>query len=116
QQVTSYDLLIESWGDQTFHPPKPMIEVEGLLRSPHSSTNYQLVQRYGRAVESGDRAAADEAWRLLQSKFASTEPLHFEIVKRTYDPLDRARGGSVEQIPVGAAGAEAQNLRREGER
>src|SRR5258707_14931056 len=63
QRVTSYDLLVRSWGSREFQPPKSLIEVEGLLRSPRASTVYQLVQRYGRAAEAGQRAEADAAWR-----------------------------------------------------
>src|SRR5262249_20623240 len=116
QQVTSYDLLVRSWGDRNFQPPKPLIEVEGLLRSPHSSTNYQLVQRYGRAVETGDQAGANEAWRLLRARFSTAEPVSIEIWKRSYDPLDRARGGKVEQVRVGAESPrpEIANPRKEG--
>lgn len=111
QRVTSYDVLVRSWGNRAFNPPKPLIEVEALVRSPRSSTVYQLVQRYGRATEAGNRTEADEAWRLLQAKFSSSEPVAVELVKRSYDPLDRARGGSVEQIRV-----EPASTRPEGHR
>jgi hypothetical protein len=100
QRVTSYDVLVSSWGDRKFTPPRPLIEVEGLVRTPRSSTIYQLVQRFGRGVESGNRADADEAWRLLQAKFTSAEPVTFEVVKRSYDPIDRSLGGKAEQIRV----------------
>ncbi len=102
QQVTSYDVLVRSWGDRKFDPAPPLIEVEGLLRSPRSSTIFQLVQRYGRAVEAGDQAEAADAWRLLQAKFSTAEPVTIEVIKRTYDPLERARGGKVEQIAIDA--------------
>jgi len=100
QRVTSYDMLVRSWGEQRFDPPTPLNEVEGLLGSPRSSTVFQLVQRYGRAEEAGDRAEAEVAWRLLQPKFTSAAPVTFELVKRSYDPVDRSRGGRVEQIRI----------------
>jgi len=88
------------------------------VRSPRSSTIYQLVQRYGRAQETGDQAAAEEAWRLLQGKFSNLEDLKFEVVKRNYDPLNRARGGRVEQIPIEANGGatKAPTSRPEGDK
>ncbi len=103
QRVTSYDVLVRSWGDRKFEPAQPLIAVEGLLRSPRSSTVFQLVQRYGRAVETQNQAEAADAWRLLQAKFATEEPVSIEVVKRTYDPLERALGGKYEQIGIHAA-------------
>ena len=118
QQVTSYDILVKSWGGRTFDPPKPLIEVEGLVYSPRSSVIYQLVQRYGQTLDSGATTEADHAWQLLRSKFTSAEPVTFEVVKRTYNPLDRARGGTIEQIriaPAESAPAQPQT-RKKGER
>ncbi len=100
QRVTSYDVLVSSWGDRKFTPPRSLIEVEGLLRTPRSSTIYQLVQRFGRGVESGNRADADEAWRLLKAKFSSAETVTFDVIKRSYDPIDRTLGGTAEQIRI----------------
>jgi hypothetical protein len=118
QRVTSYDLLVRFWGSREFEPPKPLIEVDGLLRTPRSSTVYQLVQRYGRAVEAGNRGEAEAAWRLLKAKFSSTDPVVFEVVKRSYDPLDRSRGGKVEQIRIDALAPapDSPNSRKEGDR
>jgi hypothetical protein len=100
QRVTSYDVLVSSWGDRKFTPPKPLIEVDGLISNPGSSTVYQLVQRFGQATEAGNRAAADEAWRLLRAKFSSAEPVTFDVIKRTYDPIDRSKGQIAEAIRI----------------
>ena len=110
QRVTSYDLLVRSWGNRKFDPPKPLIEVDGLLRSPRSSTVYQLVQRYGRAAEAGNRPELEESWRLLQAKFTSREPVAFDVVKRSYDPMDRAQGAGVEPIRVPPASGVPERL------
>jgi hypothetical protein len=109
QQVTSYEIRVTKWGDQTFEPSKPLIQVDGLVRSPQSSVVYQLVQRYGRAVESGNAAERDAAWRLLQARFSSSDGLRYELVKLSYDPMERAQGKQLVQTVLESANGAGRN-------
>lgn len=103
QRVTSYQIRVHAWGDQKFDPPKSLIEVDGLVRGPQSSLVYQLVQRFGRAVDSGNGAESDSAWRLLQARFSNPDGLHYDLVKLSYDPMERARGERVERTVLNPA-------------
>lgn len=103
QRVTSYEIRVHSWGERKFDPPKSLIDVDSLVRSPQSSLVYQLVQRFGRAVEAGDAAESDRAWSLLQARFSSSDGLRYDLVKLTYDPMERARGERVERTVLNLA-------------
>ncbi len=109
QRVTSYEIRVHAWGEREFDPPKPLIEVGGLVRSPQSSLVYQLVQRFGRAVESGNQADRDNAWRLLQATFSSSVDLRYDLVKLSYDPMERARGARIERTVLEASDRDRKN-------
>lgn len=109
QRVTSYEIRVHAWGDQKFDPAKPLIEVSGLVHSPQSSVVYQLVQRYGRAVESGNTVERSSAWRLLQARFSSAATLRYDLIKLSYNPMERARGERSEQTVLTAADRVGQN-------
>ncbi|OAI43086.1 hypothetical protein AYO41_02865 [Verrucomicrobia bacterium SCGC AG-212-E04] len=102
QRVTSYEIRVHSWGDQKFEPAKPLIEIDGLVRSPQSSLVFQLVQRFGRAVEAGNATERDNAWRLLQARFSNSAPVRYDLIKLSYDPMERARGEVVEHTVIAA--------------
>ena len=99
QQVTSYELRVLEWKHQKFDPPKSIIEVDGLVRNPRSSTVYQLIQRYGAGndPERGQTLGAEAAWELLRARFTSTDHLCVQTFRVTYDPIERWRTGCVIQ-------------------
>lgn len=104
QRVTSYEIRVRQWGERNFDPARPLIQVEGLVRGPQSSVVYQLVQRFGRAVESGNIPERDIAWRLLQARFSSSEAVRYEVVRLSYDPMERARGARTEETVLEGVG------------
>ena len=99
QRVIAYEIRVREWKDRQFHPPKSIIEVDGLVRNPHSSAIYQIVQRYGAASDprNGRPAEAAAAWDLLRARLTSTDNLSTKVVRVTYDPMERSKNGRVIQ-------------------
>jgi hypothetical protein len=57
---------------------------------------YRLIQQLGRAVQAGDRNTAERARRALEGIYLrGASPFRYEVVRRSYDPLERWRSGVV---------------------
>ena len=95
QRVTSYEIRVTEWNGQKFSPPRSIIDVDGLLQNPRSSTVFQLVQRYcaGSTLENGLSEDAKTAWALLSSRMATPKSLFFDVMRITYDPIERSSTG-----------------------
>jgi hypothetical protein len=55
---------------------------------------YRLIQQLGRALQKDDRDAIARARRALEGIYLrGAAPFRYEVVRRTYDPLERSHGG-----------------------
>jgi hypothetical protein len=55
---------------------------------------YGLIQKLGRALGKDDRNSVARARRALEGIYLNgAEPFRYEVVRRTYDPVERWHGG-----------------------
>lgn len=94
QDVTAYELRVSAWGDRKFDPPRSIIDIDGAVQSPRSTTVRDLIQRIGRAHESPTGFADREtAWKLLEQRLTLPPSFALECVRLRYDPLERWKRG-----------------------
>jgi hypothetical protein len=91
----------------TFHmldgaPLEPPVSLEsGELADPHSITSSYLINHFGRALESGDTAAARGYQRLIEANILPrNRAVGWELVNLSYDPLERWATGKTETRTV----------------
>ncbi|MEO1368314.1 MAG: hypothetical protein AAFX50_14165 [Acidobacteriota bacterium] len=97
-----FGLLITGIDGQRLDPPRELNAFSGRLAGAGSIRAYYTVQDFGRAILLRDRETADELRSLLEREYlkGAGGELHYLLVARSYDPIEKWRHGRMEQRPV----------------
>lgn len=100
--VTEYDLEFRAVHGNPLETPRRFSRAGGLVPSPHSVAAFHVIQGLGQALEHG-RAAESRALRRQIDALCIPEPLAYDVVKITYDPVARHdTGGTLDRRVLGA--------------
>ena len=92
--TNDYDLILRSNQGIAIEPPLPYSQLSWLVSSPQSIVTYNLVQQLGDAEASHDAARSRKVRRLVDALF--TQPhVRYDLVRNTYEPVERYETGRV---------------------
>jgi hypothetical protein len=100
-EVDDYTLRIISYNGRKLEEPIFFEEGEPLFQKKTTAIAYNNLQGLGKATAEGDLETSAEKLQLLRSIYPGIiENMNFEIVKRTYNPLDRLKYDTYKKIEV----------------
>lgn len=104
-QVRGYEIRIRELQGRALDPPVAFNAADGLVRMPHSTAPYKIIQQLGESIRRGRRDEAMRQRQLLERNFLPPAT-RYEIVELIYAPVERWRDGRVETIPLAEFTAE----------
>jgi hypothetical protein len=93
-----YTARIYEANGEIMEPPTLFEEARRNVRQPHSAAVLQLFTRLARAHEAGQEAEVERLLRLVDDHIP--RPARFELVRLTYQPVERWRNGTQEETPI----------------
>lgn len=98
-QPSVYTIAFHSLDGENLDPPVSL--ESGEIADPGSITSYYLINHFGRALASGDTAAARGYRTLIEANvLPAKRAVGWELVNLTYDPLERWKTGTIEARSV----------------
>jgi hypothetical protein len=97
-QPSIFTLQLDSLNGSALIPPERF--EDGAFTNPHDITAYYLINRFGIAWEKGDTKDIRKLRSLLEKNILPAKPLDWELIKITYDPLQRWKTGNVSRQSV----------------
>lgn len=95
-QVTDYAVRLMEVQGRKLDPPPFIQDADHLAPDVHSIKLHDIVQKLGMALERKDRESARHASRMLERNFL-TGATRYQVVKVTYNPLNRWQTGAFEE-------------------
>lgn len=92
--TTDYQIRIYNYGGREISPPRLYNKAGDLVRSPNSIRVHVMAESMGKAIEKGDEEALATTKALFQQTFLP-HPSRYELVKISYDPMERWYHGKV---------------------
>ena len=70
-------------------------------RSPDYWFDVGVLNNFGAALDAGDGVRAEALRRLVEANVLLEDRVRYEMVKRTYDPLERRASGAFQETSLG---------------
>lgn len=104
EEVTRYEVRVVEQDGQRFDPPLRLQETEEYsqwMAASHDIYHTPKVIRYfGATYEAGREARAEELRAAFERNFLPGDEVRYQLVKLTYNPLERYRTGAVQEASV----------------
>jgi len=97
-QPSVFTLQLDSLNGSALIPPERF--EDGTFTNPHDITAYYIMNRFGIALEKGDSGEVRKFRALLEENILPAKRLDWELVKITYDPLERWKTGKISRQSV----------------
>ena len=78
-----------------------LLDTPAFHRAPDYWRDVGVMTRFGAALDEGDRAGADALRRLFEANVLPGSSVRYEMVKRTYNPLERRASGALRESSLG---------------
>ncbi len=92
-QPAVFTLQIDSLDGRALNPPERF--EDGTFANSHDITAYYVINHFGMAWEKGDAEEIRKFRLLLEKNVLPAKRVDWELVKITYDPLERWKTGAV---------------------
>ncbi len=80
---------------------RDLMSMPGFHRSPDYWSDAGVVQNLGAALDEGDEERARALRRLVEANVLPGQRVRYELVKRTFDPLERRASGAFRETGLG---------------
>ena len=88
-----YGLRILAIEGEPLETPLYFEEADALFGEAHSIVAYKAIQEYGKAVRVEDEATVAETRPFIESIYLESQPVQYELVRRTFLPIIRFQTG-----------------------
>ncbi|MCX6819765.1 MAG: hypothetical protein NT019_00525 [Candidatus Adlerbacteria bacterium] len=96
---TQYTVQLTAYRGKTFTPPELFGEANDIIPEATANRARDGIRHLGKALVAGDTARADVVRAELEAAYFPKD-LSWQVVKITYDPIERFKTGTLEKVDV----------------
>jgi hypothetical protein len=101
RQIVQYTALLLEVDGRPLGTGVDLVTTPAFHRSPDYWLDAGVLGNFGQALEAGDRKRAEALRRLVEANIIREDQVRYEMVKRTYDPLERRASGVYQETSLG---------------
>ena len=101
RREVQYTVLVSDIDGTALPYPVDILVTPEFHRAPDYWRDAGVLGRFGAALEAGDRERTEPLRRLVEANILRGERVRYEVVKRTYDPLERRATGAFTEASLG---------------
>lgn len=95
-----YGLRITAVDDTQLEPPLYFEAADQWFAEANNIVAYNAIQDYGKAVRQGEAEAIAKIRPFIETLYLEDKAVQYEVVRRTYTPLERWREGTFDKEEV----------------